>query len=95
MAALDPALVAPARLQLMSLAAATSKIEFATLREAVGVSDSVLSKHLAALAAEGYLTSTKGVHAGRRTTWVALTPEGRGALSAHVAELRRITAGIE
>jgi DNA-binding MarR family transcriptional regulator len=95
MAALDPALVAPARLQLMSMAAATSKIEFITLRDAIDVSDSVLSKHLAALAAEGYLRSTKGMHQGRRTTWVSLTAQGRAALSGHVAELRRITAGIE
>ena len=68
---------------------------FATLRDVLDVSDSVLSKHLSALAADGYLTSTKGVHQGRRTTWVSLTPDGRRALSTHVAELRRIIDGVE
>lgn len=95
MAGLDPTLAAPARLQLMTMAASTSKIEFATLRDALEVSDSVLSKHLSALAADGYLASSKGVHLGRRTTWVSLTAAGRTALSQHVAELRRIIDGIE
>lgn len=95
MVSLDPALVSPARLRLMTAAASVSKIEFATLRDLLDVSDSVLSKHLSALAAEGYLTSAKGVHRGRRTTWVSLTPDGRRALSTHVAELRQIIDGVE
>ena len=50
----------------------------------------MLSKHVSALVDAGYLHSRKGVHAGRRTTWVGLTPAGRQALHAHVAAVRRL-----
>jgi DNA-binding MarR family transcriptional regulator len=88
MADLDPHLQAPARLKLTSL-------EFATLREQLEVSDSVLSKHVAALAEVGYVRSRKGSHQGRRTTWISITSTGRKALSTHVAVLRAIVANVE
>ncbi len=91
---LDAQLHAPARLKLMTLLTAVSEAEFSTLREALQVSDSVLSKHVSALVEAGYLKSRKGVHAGRRTTWIALTTQGRAALSEHVAALRELIAGI-
>ena len=70
---LDANILAPARLKLMTLLTAVSEAEFATLRESLEVSDSVLSKHVSALAAVRYVSSRKGVHRGRRTTWIALT----------------------
>ncbi len=95
MAELDEHVVTPARLKLMTTLTAVSEAEFATLREALDVSDSVLSKHLGALEDVGYLRRHKGVHRGRRTTWIALTPRGRKALSAHVTALRALIDGIE
>ena len=92
---LDEHVVAPARLKLMTTLSAVSQAEFATVRDALEVSDSVLSKHLAALEAAGYVRRRKGVHRGRRTTWVALTARGRTALSAHVAALRALIAGVD
>ena len=92
---LDPILQAPARLKLMTMLTAVSEAEFATLREALAVSDSVLSKHVSALAADEYVRSRKGMHAGRRTTWISLTPAGRTALRSHVAALRELIAGVE
>ncbi len=94
MAELDGLLQPPARLKLMSLLTAVSEAEFSTLRESLDVSESVLSKHVSALAGAGYVTSRKGVHHGRRTTWIALTSPGRAALTAHVAALRELIAGI-
>ena len=76
---LDPLIHAPARLQVMTTLSAVSEAEFATLRAALEVSDSALSKHLAALAEAGYVHIRKGVRAGRRTTWVALTNSGQRA----------------
>ena len=70
---LDPVLQPPARLKLMTMLTAVTEVEFATLRDGLEVSDSVLSKHVSALAAAGYVKSRKGVHDGRRTTWIALT----------------------
>jgi len=95
MAELDANIVAPARLTLMTMLAAVSEAEFATLRDALDVSDSVLSKHVSALAGVGYVKSRKGRHLGRRTTWIALTGRGRRALSAHVGVLRDLIDGVD
>jgi len=92
---LDPILQPPARLKIMTMLTAVSEAEFATLRESLAVSDSVLSKHVSALAADEYVRSRKGMHAGRRTTWISLTPAGRAALSSHVAALRKLIADVE
>lgn len=92
---LDPHLHAPARLRLVTMLTAVSEAEFATLRDRLEVSDSVLSKHVSALAAVDYVRSRKGSHQGRRTTWVALTRTGRQALTAHVGALRALIDGIE
>ena len=74
---------------------AVTEAEFATLRDGLEVADSVLSKHVSTLAEAGYVRSRKGMHAGRRTTWVSLTARGRKALSAHVAALRAIIDGVD
>ncbi|HEX8104073.1 MAG TPA: transcriptional regulator [Solirubrobacteraceae bacterium] len=95
MADLDEHVVAPARLKLMTTLTAVSEAEFATVRDALEVSDSVLSKHLGALEEVGYLRRHKGVRRGRRTTWVSLTPRGRRALRTHVAALRALIDGID
>ena len=92
---LDGSIQPPARLKLMTTLTAVSEAEFATLRDTLQVSDSVLSKHVSALVAIGYVNSRKGIHAGHRTTWISLTPAGHTALSAHVAALREIIAGVE
>ncbi|MET3961799.1 DNA-binding MarR family transcriptional regulator [Marmoricola sp. OAE513] len=94
MGELDRTLQAPARLRLMTMLATVSEVEFVTLRDGLDVSDSVLSKHVAALAEVGYARSRKGTLAGRRTTWVAITGKGRKALTAHVAELRAIIGDL-
>lgn len=89
------AAVAPARLKLMTTLTAVSEAEFATVRDALDVSDSVLSKHLGALEEVGYVRRHKSIHPGRRTTWISLTPGGRKALSAHVTALRALIDGID
>ena len=94
-AALDPHLQAPARLRLMTMLAAVTELEFATLRDRLEVADSVLSKHVSQLAAAGYVRSRKGSYGGRRTTWVSITAAGRRVLRAHVAALREIIADVE
>ena len=91
---LDPLIHAPARLHLLTTLSAVSEAEFATLRAVLEVSDSVLSKHVSALAEVNYVSSRKGVRGGRRTTWICLTATGRGALAAHVGALRELIAGV-
>jgi DNA-binding MarR family transcriptional regulator len=86
----DAVIHAPNRLQICALLASVDSAEFATVREAVGVSDSVLSKHVATLQEAGYVEIRKAPVASRVRTWLALTKAGRRAFDAHVAELRRI-----
>ncbi|MGH3055504.1 MAG: transcriptional regulator [Gaiellaceae bacterium] len=94
MADLDANVVAPARLKLLVTLTAVSEAEFSTVRDSLEVSDSVLSKHLAVLESVDYVKRRKGVHRGRRTTWISLTPSGRKALNAHVAALRALIEGV-
>ena len=91
---LDPHVAAPVRLKLMTALTAVSEAEFWTVRDTLQVSDSVLSKHIAALENLDYVKRRKGVHRGRRTTWISLTPRGRHALGAHVAALRELIDGV-
>jgi DNA-binding MarR family transcriptional regulator len=78
------------RLQICGLLAAVDTMEFAAVRDAVGVSDSVLSKHVKQLEEAGYVAVRKATIASRQRTSLSLTKSGRAAFSAHVAELRRI-----
>lgn len=90
--AFDELIHAPNRLQVCAMLAPVDALDFATVREALAVSDSVLSKHLRVLSDAGYLHTSKTPHASRTRTWIALTDTGRAALDAHLAELRRIAA---
>jgi len=92
---IDPVIHPPARLQLMTMLTAVSEAEFVTLREALDVSDSVLSKHVSALAEPGYVSSRKGVVDGRRTTWISLTKVGDRALRSHTAALRALIEAVD
>lgn len=94
MAELDAHIHPPARLKLMTTLTAVAQAEFSVIRDALHVSDSVLSKHVSALAALGYVGSRKGVLGGRRTTWISLTATGRAALGAHVEALRELIAAV-
>ena len=86
----DEVIHAPNRLQICAYLASLSEIEFVTLRDFLGVSDSVLSKHLKLLADAGYLDVIKRAENGRQRTWIALNKNGRRAYQNHVRELKRI-----
>ncbi|MCW2583771.1 MAG: transcriptional regulator [Klenkia sp.] len=89
----DQVVHAPPRLQVCGLLAAVDTMEFAAVRDAVGVSDSVLSKHVRQLEDAGYVQVRKATVASRQRTSLSLTTPGRTAFAAHVAELKRITGG--
>lgn len=90
----DEIIHAPHRLRICAMLAPVSDTEFATLRDTLGVADSVLSKHLRVLQDVGYVTLTKPTGSGRVRTWVSLTPAGRTAFRAHVLELQRLAAAV-
>jgi DNA-binding MarR family transcriptional regulator len=88
----DATLHPPARLQIAAVLAQVDDAEFARLREITGVSDSVLSKHLSALAEAGHIALRKAASGGRQRTWASLTAAGRKAFRAHVAALEALIA---
>jgi DNA-binding MarR family transcriptional regulator len=88
----DTLIHAPGRLQICAVLSAVDEAEFSTVREAVEVSDSVLSKHVKLLEDAGYVKVRKAAAAGRQRTWLALTRDGRAAFSAHMRELSRLAA---
>ncbi|WP_432483445.1 transcriptional regulator [Kineococcus esterisolvens] len=93
--AFDAVIHAPNRLQLCAMLAPVSDVDFAVLREGLGVSDSVLSKHLKVLEEAGYVELTKRPLASKVRTRARLTPAGRAAFAAHVAELQRVIAAAQ
>lgn len=86
----DPVIHAPHRLRICAALSSVSEAEFAVLREATGVSESVLSKQVKILEDAGYVTTTKGPRDRRTRTWASLTRQGKRAYLRHVAALREI-----
>jgi DNA-binding MarR family transcriptional regulator len=91
----DALIHAPNRLRICSMLWGPQEVEFSALRDALGVSDSVLSKQLKALEDAGYVKLVKSPLKGWTRTWAALTEEGRAAFAAHAAELKRLAEGVE
>jgi len=91
--AFDETIHNPVRLRACAMLAGLDHAAFPVLRDELGVSDSVLSKHLATLEAAGYVSLAKATSDRRLRTSVSLTPTGRAAYAAHVAALRLIVAG--
>jgi DNA-binding MarR family transcriptional regulator len=90
---LDEVIHAPVRLSIVASLASAEKVDFRFLRDALEVSDSLLSKHLSTLENAGYVEITKG-HLGRRPrTWCALTTTGREAFTTYTDALRKIVDG--
>ena len=90
----DPVIHAPLRLQACAILSSVNEVEFALMRETLGVSDSVLSKHLKQLEEAGYIKVRKAATGGRVRTWLAFTGQGRKSFAAHVAELERLAATV-
>ncbi|MFR9723096.1 transcriptional regulator [Streptomyces sp. MS19] len=88
----DEFLHVPARLAIVALLAPASWTDFRFVREALGTSESALSKQLSALAAQGFVEIDKRKLAGARRTSVRLTARGREAFRRHAGALERIAA---
>lgn len=91
-AGFDAVLHPPTRLQIAAVLANVDTAEFARLRSLTAVSDSVLSKHLSALADADYVALRKATVDGRQRTWASLTGAGRSAFKRHVAALEALVA---
>jgi len=89
---LDPLIHQPVRLSIVAALAAADELEFSALRDAVDISDSLLSRQVGQLEQAGYVLVRKGYHGKRPRTWLSLTAEGRLAFDRHVEALRDIVA---
>ena len=90
----DAVLHPPARLQIAAVLAQARDAEFSLLKSITDASDSVMSKHLAAMAEAGYVTLRKAASGGRQRTWASLTSSGRAAFRRHVRALEALAATI-
>ncbi len=87
---LDPLLLDPTRLAIVSLLSATRWAEFGWVRDQAGLSDSALSKQVGTLARQGYVETDKGYVGKRPRTWLNLSDAGHAALEGHLAALQGI-----
>lgn len=87
---LDSVIHAPKRLAAMSILSATETASFAYLREQLDLSDSDLSKQMAALQQAGYVGSRRHGTGRNKANWYRLTRAGRKAYDAHIVALREL-----
>ena len=87
---LNDNLTHPVRFSLAAALATTDEIDFATVRDHLQVSDSVLSRQASGLEEAGLIRIKKGYVGKRPRTWLSLTPDGRAQWEAHLAALRAI-----
>lgn len=89
----------PIRLRICGLLRAVDELDFAVLRDTLGISDAALSKHLKALASAGLVSSKKVASTARadarRLTWLRLTTEGGRVFDGHIQALRQIASGAD
>jgi DNA-binding MarR family transcriptional regulator len=83
------------RLSIVALLAAADWVEFAFIRDQLGMSDSALSKQLSTLEEAGYITIERPVSDRRRRVRARLTGAGRAAFNGHVAALRAIVESAD
>ena len=87
---LEPELNNPTRLGIVSSLKNRDKAEFKLLRDSLGVSDSVLSRHITALEKAGMIEVKKGYVGKRPRTWVSISKDGNSRLEAHIQALREL-----
>ena len=92
---LDAVIHAPLRLRICALLKPLAEVEFQMVRDELGVSDSVLSKHVKQLEQAGYVSQRKAPLNGRQRTWLALTRRGSAAFRLHLRALRELVAVAE
>ena len=96
--ALDDVVHHRTRLGILAVLREVDRAEFGYLRDALGLTDGNLSRHLRTLEAAGHIQVRKGYQGKRPRTWLRLTVQGTKALDQELATLRALvmtTASIE
>lgn len=90
---LNEVIHSPVRFSITAALAGAESLDFKIIRDAIQVSDSVLSKQLAVLERAGYVMIKKSFVGKMPRTSASLTPEGRLAWTRHLHTLREIAGG--
>jgi DNA-binding MarR family transcriptional regulator len=88
-AGFDDAVHQPTRLAILVILQEARRADFGYLKNAIGLTDGNLGRHLAVLEQSGLIKLEKGYEGRRPRTWAILTPAGRKALD---KELRAMEA---
>ncbi|WP_411147011.1 winged helix-turn-helix domain-containing protein [Streptomyces sp. x-80] len=78
------------RFSIVAALVSVDEAAFTTLREAIEITDSALSRQIVLLEQAGYVKVRKTFVGKRPRTWLSLTSEGRTAFTRHVTALRDI-----
>ena len=95
---LDPLIHVPTRLKIVATLAALpdgDTLSFTRLQDLLGLTPGNLIIQLRKLEAAGYLASTKTRNGSAQRTTLALTSQGRTALSAYTQALRDLLGGLD
>jgi DNA-binding MarR family transcriptional regulator len=87
---LDETIHQPVRFSIVAMLCHAERADFGFLRRHVDVTESNLSRHLAALEEAGYVLVDKVFERKRARTWLSLTAAGRAAFEGHIDALNRI-----
>jgi len=83
------------RLGILAVLAQADRADFTYLRQALGLTDGNLSRHLSVLEEAGYLELTKTFEGRKPRTWARATRQGKAALAEEMAALRELVSGYE
>ncbi len=95
--ALDPVIHTPARLRIVATLAALpagDTLSFTRLQDMLGLTPGNLITHLRKLEDAGYLTTEKTGNGTASRTSIGLTSQGRAALDAYTAAIRKLLNGV-
>ncbi len=84
-----------ARLGVLAVLREADRAEFGYLRDALGLTDGNLSRHLRTLEEAGYIQIKKGYEGRRPRTWASLTRAGGHALEEELTMLRALVARLD
>ncbi|WP_016997024.1 transcriptional regulator [Kocuria atrinae] len=91
---LNDVIHSPVRLSLVAALNSVDSADYQTLREVLGVSYSLMSKHAGILEDSGYLVITKEFARRTPVTRMSLTRDGRAAFSEYLEALDRLMRGL-
>ena len=83
------------RLGILAVLAEADVADFGFLKDALGLTDGNLSRHLQVLEEAGFVKTTKAFEGRRPRTWISATKAGRAAFASELAALRELIAGVD